>query len=668
MSPEAPSPARPAPLPRLLAALVVIVFAAVLVRTAWIGDDMLISLRAVLNVTHGFGLTYNIAERVQAFTHPLWVLLVTLAYLVGGNLLLGTLALAGALSVAVVWLVLTRATTAAQAAAAGVVLLFSNAFVDYSTSGLENPLSHALIVALVLGAMRAEHCDREGVPGGWADSLATLWSIESLLYLTRPDLVLIGAPLVVFGSLRARSVARVARAAAIGTTPALAWTLFSLVYYGFPFPNTAYAKLGAGIGFGPRWTQGWLYAADSIDRDPLTLVATAFAVLLGLSARHAVARLLAVGIALYLVYVVSIGGDFMSGRFFSAPLLASALIVGWMADRPQAFWVAATTVLVAVGLSAAHVPLLNDSRFDDPGIRKSGIVDERGTYFKERSVVRGDRRTFRSPGWPMNTGAAIRPRVVPVCGLAGAAGLEQGPFVHVLDECALTDPLLARLPAVYNDEWRIGHLRRTIPDGYEASLASDANLLTDPALKQFYDRIRLITRGRRLLAPERLRAIAGMTTGRYDALVNVPYYRHERALVPLDSLADVKENGTAIDAPGVRRLTGPLAVSCEDEGGRRYYEVSLTASASYRLVFLKRNQHVGAVEIGAVPEHRRPQGLAVHYGDVPPLALRGGFDVVVVEPLSDGGGDAIGHLLLDGTPATDALLRERRARLGEPVQ
>jgi hypothetical protein len=58
------------PIPRHVAALLLLVFLAVLVRTAWISDDGLISLRTVMNVTHGNGLTFNPGERVQTFTPP----------------------------------------------------------------------------------------------------------------------------------------------------------------------------------------------------------------------------------------------------------------------------------------------------------------------------------------------------------------------------------------------------------------------------------------------------------------------------------------------------------------------------------------------------------------------------------------------------------------------
>ena len=51
--------------------------AVVFVRTAWLCDDAYITLRTVSNFVAGFGPRFNVAERVQAFTHPLWFLLET---------------------------------------------------------------------------------------------------------------------------------------------------------------------------------------------------------------------------------------------------------------------------------------------------------------------------------------------------------------------------------------------------------------------------------------------------------------------------------------------------------------------------------------------------------------------------------------------------------------
>jgi len=95
--------------------------------------------------------------------------------------------------------------------------------------------------------------------------------------------------------------------------PAVAWTLFSLVYYGFPFPNTAYAKLATGIDSSELRAQGLLYLLDSLDRDPITLTTIAIAAVIAAVQRTVAARVFAAGIILYVWYIVSIGGDFMAG-------------------------------------------------------------------------------------------------------------------------------------------------------------------------------------------------------------------------------------------------------------------------------------------------------------------------------------------------------------------
>ena len=52
----------------------VLLVAVVLIRTAWICDDAYITFRTIDNFLHGFGLRWNVAERVQSFTHPLWLI------------------------------------------------------------------------------------------------------------------------------------------------------------------------------------------------------------------------------------------------------------------------------------------------------------------------------------------------------------------------------------------------------------------------------------------------------------------------------------------------------------------------------------------------------------------------------------------------------------------
>jgi arabinofuranosyltransferase len=645
-------------LPRHVAALLVLVFAAVLVRTAWISDDGLISLRTVMNVTHGYGLTFNVGERVQTFTHPLWLALLTAGYLVVRNVYYATFALSIAVSLWVFWLAVSRARTTWQAWVAAAALLSSRAFTDYATSGLENPLVNLLLAAFV-GV-----CLREN--GSPARRLGALWGLASLVYLARPDTVLLVAPLLIAATLQARGAAAAARSVSLGLLPAAAWTAFAVVYYGFPFPNTAYAKLGMDISRAQLWKQGVIYVIDVFDRDPLTpvliLFAMAMAWMTGRDAEHRgdrrAARALAAGVALYLLYVVSIGGDFMSGRFFAAPFFAAVLILTRMAAADRRTWIAAVSACVVLGAVSARMPLMSDSRYDDRGVKHGGIVDERAFYLKTNSLVFASMVKFQEPDWNVRRPPGPN-RVLNTCGLMGEGGLDWGPHYHLLDECALADPLLARLPAVFKEEWRPGHFRRTVPKGYRESVVSGGNEIADPQLREFYGHLARITRSKALWSRERLSAIWRMNTGAYDRLIDRDRYRYADFVKPLAAMSDVKAPETPWDAPGNVVLTQPLAVRVDDRPGRRYADVSVDSNDKYVLIFVKGNTAVGRVAIEPVPPHRRRPGLTSYTVDIPSRAERGGFDTVLVAPAAGDDNYAVGHLLVDGNPATDAELLKR---------
>jgi len=146
--------------PVILAVLTVVLI--ILLRTAWIGDDAAITLRSVLNFINGYGPTFNIDERVQAFTHPLWFLLISLVSLITGNVFVSTFLLSIAISLFVIWLLLTTIASNFQYGILAVtVLILSKAYIDFSTSGLENPLSHLLIVSCVIFGFKS--IDREEI-------------------------------------------------------------------------------------------------------------------------------------------------------------------------------------------------------------------------------------------------------------------------------------------------------------------------------------------------------------------------------------------------------------------------------------------------------------------------------------------------------------------------
>jgi arabinofuranosyltransferase len=628
-------------LPEALAWLVTLAFVAVLIRTAWLSDDALITLRTVMNVTHGFGLRFNIDERVQTFTHPLWLGVLTAAYYVTWNVYFAAFVSAVLSSALAFWLAITRAASVWQAAAVAVILFFSRAFVDFSTSGLENPLSYVLLAAFVFTFSRTVDPDVSG-----RRVLTRLWLLASLLYLTRPDDIVLVAPMLAMATWSLRRQGAI-RAILVGVAPAALWTLFACVYYGFPFPNTAYAKLAMGVDPSDLRLQGALYLIDSLDRDPLTLTTIAFAVILAIKQRHRAALGLAAGLVLYLGYVVSIGGDFMSGRFVSVPLFGAALLVGVCLEGPRSFWIAAAVLFAALGSAGSHLPLWSNSAFGDSANKASGIIDERGVYFHDKSLVRARRATFREPDWPKANPASRIYQVLPTCGLMGTAGLDLGPYVHLLDECALADPLLAHLPAVYNPEWRTGHYRRMIPAGYKETLETGRNVIKDRGLHDFYERLSTLTRSEHIWSRLRLKEITAMDWGRYDRLIDRTYYRFGGSIATPNELANRRPDGTPGDDPLNHVLTRPLAVAYGGVTHARRIDVSLESDDTYVVAFFKKWRLQSSMELGPIPEYRRTRGLMRYPLDIPPRAAEDGFDVILVTPAAGDGHYALGHLIVE---------------------
>ena len=58
----------------------------VLINNAWLCNDAFITYRTVDNFVNGHGLTWNVHERVQAFTHPLWMFLISVPYFFTGEM------------------------------------------------------------------------------------------------------------------------------------------------------------------------------------------------------------------------------------------------------------------------------------------------------------------------------------------------------------------------------------------------------------------------------------------------------------------------------------------------------------------------------------------------------------------------------------------------------
>lgn len=505
--------------PSFVVLLALLLFAVLVIRAAWLSDDAYITFRVVENATAGLGLRWNAAERVQAYTHPLWLLALLAGRLLSGELYYTSLGLSVALSLVAAGLVAFRLRAGSAAALGVLVLCGSRAFVEYSTSGLENPLSHFLLAAfLVVWFTRPASQPR----------ILLLSFLAGLLALSRTDSLLIVLPALLLALWRARG-ARALLLAAAGFLPLVAWTAFSLAYYGFPAPNTAYAKLDTGIAAADLARQGLAYLVNSLRWDPLTLTAAGAAVALSLAARRRDALAIAAGIALYLVYVVRIGGDFMTGRFLALPLLAAVALLVVLGDArlrggaaggttSRARWGATAALIIGLAL-AGYVPVWRaGSPTGDAARRDGDIADERAYYLPNTGLFAA--RVLHP--WA-EQGLVLRaagPAVIEH-GNVGFLGYYAGPAVHIIDRNGLTDPLLARLPVRDPADWRAGHYRREVPVGYADTLRGGQNVIQNPSLAAFYEPLRLATRGP-LWDRRRLVAIWRLNTGYYDDLLPEP--------------------------------------------------------------------------------------------------------------------------------------------------
>lgn len=613
-----------------------LVFVLALVKNIWIADDAAITLRTVLNFLAGHGPVFNIGERVQAYTHPLWFGLLSLVGAIVGNVFFAAMVSSMAASLAALWLLFfALSRSSLWALFAGLCLLLSSAFMDFAVSGLENPLSYLLLA--LFGVVLTTHRLDDIARFRW---LALLFSA---CFLTRPDLVLLIAPGVLYGAWQVRRPLALLVSALPGIALLLAWELFSLIYYGFPLANPAYAKLGTGIPASELLIQGGHYVLDSIHRDPVTLLFTALALTLAWRSRDRVSLILGAGIVIYLIYILLIGGDFMSGRFFSQVVFAAAILVVRQNDPEP----------LAVGLLAALVLLVTlvVASPDDPEkpalehISSNGIADERAFYFRQTGLVTGDRLRYRDlPDWSdFRPGEQMEVKVT--CGNLGFYSIHSGPQVHYVDTCALAEPLLARLPAKYNSHWRVGHYDRHLPRNYEESLRTGRNTLEDAALNDYLDKLQILTRAP-VLDWERIKTIAAFNLGHYDHLINTAYYRQGISTsVNLADLAEPKAQGSTWDALGNLLLEQgrPLVVQVvPGEVSGRELELSLDHSDTYVVRVLFNGDGSWSHKI---PPQNDLGGMRIERLPLPIWLDVGSIHRLEIEAMEGDGFYSVGHLI-----------------------
>lgn len=230
-------------------------------------DDANIFFVYAENLVHGHGFAYNAgSERVEGVTSMLWTLVCAALFSCGGTermVLLATATLLLATMGLYLWIVrrLVPPTHRPQVLVLFALLLLSSpSYVTWTVLTLMDTALWGGEVALLACILAFPPSRRLGT-----SAVALLFGA---MILTRPEALLICPAAVVMLALARRDGASVLawRQALVG---ALAWgvalaalTTFRLAYFGYPLPNTYYAKVSPSLAY--NLAQGWAYLSGYV--------------------------------------------------------------------------------------------------------------------------------------------------------------------------------------------------------------------------------------------------------------------------------------------------------------------------------------------------------------------------------------------------------------------
>jgi arabinofuranosyltransferase len=377
-SPAVIADAQPSASGRFLPWLLVAAAAAFLIwhslRYNFVTDDAYISFVYARNLVEHGELTFNLGDYVEGYSNFSWTVILAGLLALGISPEWAARVLGTACAVAAM-VVVARLTERALphgshqrslwSALPAMFLASSSGFACWSSGGLETQLFTLLCVAAIERFAAATSPSTEAV------AARRLWAQTGVLIamaaMTRPEGLLLAAVLAAIALLRNGAAAvpivdlaqrrqRSAFAALSRIIPAaqwravlgfallwVPWTGWRLWYYGWPFPNTYYVKA-----HGPwqppalaaqMWANGgyyvlsWLRQTGLLWASPLALLGL-FGPLVSARSESWRVRVASLPItavliafaAVYLLYAVSVGGDFMGLHRFIMPVFAIAAI------------------------------------------------------------------------------------------------------------------------------------------------------------------------------------------------------------------------------------------------------------------------------------------------------------------------------------------------------
>ena len=330
----------------------------------YVVDDAYITFRYVKNFVNGSGLVFNAGERVEGYTNFLWAMLLSpfLYFSPKINLLLVAQTLGVVFGAATIVLVMRFAVLVKRAVGpwclvAGAFLALNASFVAWSTGGLETTLFTFLIFAGCFAYVYSAQTDKKHLLAPIIFALAALTRPEGVLVFGVTSIHLVvseyraGRPL-----LSKRTVTWLAMFAAI-YAPYYFWRFH---YYGYPLPNTFYAKVGSGIS---QYVRGIRYLRSYAGVYGIFIFLLPLPLVLRRKRENWVDLFLLL-VCVYCAYIIYVGGDGLAHFRFLVPISPFIYLMvqeglreihDWLKQRllSGSQWKAAVMACLLVGVSLA---------------------------------------------------------------------------------------------------------------------------------------------------------------------------------------------------------------------------------------------------------------------------------------------------------------------------
>ncbi len=349
-----------------------IVFLILSIGYSFVCDDAFITFRVARDLSSGLGPVFNPGERVEGYTSFLWMILMAAVIRLGGAPELWSRILSLIFSAGTILLFFRSISydSGFSKYLFTIFLVFSAPFIAWSTGGLETAAFTFLVFAAVMMFRKA--CERKTSKIFMLSSL-----VLAMAAITRPEGVPIFAILaafLAFFALRGKSSFRQVISLLLPFIILYGiYFLWRFGYYGKFLPNTYYVKSPGASMLRLGVAYSWHFLVHSAPWIPFIIVAYRI-ILTGKFILRDIDIAILTVLALYSIYIIGVGGDFMALYRFYMPLLPLTYFLfhrlHWNAgkiehqSKTSPIILGALVIFVAINISSGIKAKRNDHAYN----------------------------------------------------------------------------------------------------------------------------------------------------------------------------------------------------------------------------------------------------------------------------------------------------------------